>query len=234
MTVFLNPSSLTDDAPGEELPDSYRSLERSGVCVAVVDLRLRVVEASDDFRRELAGREEVVGRQLAEFLHQSSHPAFAHSLDRMVTGRGSPVVERVLVLREDDQMAPAELTAVAVRNHRPMISMILVTLRWDANARPVARTWNRRQHVLSDIDARILEGVAMGMSTINLAAKLYLSRQGVEYHVGKMLRRLKVTNRAALVSRAYATGVLSPGTWPPRVVPDCVKTDNRTTRTTAR
>jgi DNA-binding NarL/FixJ family response regulator len=225
----MNSSSRVKDAPSEEYPESYRRLERSGACAAAVDLRLRIVEASDDFRQELAGRGEVIGRQLTEYLHQSSHPAFDHSLNRMVTGRGSPFVERVLVLRNGDQMSPAELTAVAVRNHRPMISMILVTLRWDSNARPVGRAWSLR-HMFSDIDARILEGVAMGMSTVNLAAELYLSRQGVEYHVGKMLRQLKVTNRAALVSRAYATGVLSPGTWPPRVAPDCVKTDGRAGR----
>jgi DNA-binding CsgD family transcriptional regulator len=221
MTRSMNPISRTENAPGEEHTDSYRSLERSGVCVAMVDLGLRIVEASDDFRQQLAGQGEVVGRQLTDYLHPSSHPAFAHSLNRMVTGRGSPVVERVFALRDGEQMSPAELTAVAVRNHRPKISTIMVMLRWDAGAWPVGKAWARR-YVLSDIDARILEGVAMGMSTVNLAAKLYLSRQGVEYHVGKMLRRHRVTNRAALVSRAYATGVLSPGTWPPRVAPDYV------------
>jgi DNA-binding CsgD family transcriptional regulator len=84
---------------------------------------------------------------------------------------------------------------------------------------------------MNDLDARILEGVAMGMSTVNLAAKLYLSRQGVEYHVGKMLRRFKVANRAALVSRAYAIGILGAGTWPPRVAPDYVS--NLTSKSSA-
>jgi len=76
---------------------------------------------------------------------------------------------------------------------------------------------------LSVLDARILEGVAAGVSTVDMAIKLYLSRQGVEYHVGSLLRRLRAPNRAALVSRAYSLGVLSVGSWPPKVLPDCVR-----------
>ncbi|MGO4760878.1 LuxR C-terminal-related transcriptional regulator, partial [Streptomyces sp. 2MCAF27] len=54
-------------------------------------------------------------------------------------------------------------------------------------------------------------------------SKLYLSRQGIEYHVSSMLRKLKAPNRAALVSRAYSAGMLTVGTWPARVLPDFVK-----------
>ena len=56
-----------------------------------------------------------------------------------------------------------------------------------------------------------------------MAARLYLSRQGVEYHVGLMLRRFKAPNRAALVSRAYSMGVLTVGSWPPKAVLDFVE-----------
>lgn len=63
---------------------------------------------------------------------------------------------------------------------------------------------------------------------MQLAARLYLSRQGVEYHVGLMLRRLKAPNRAALVARAHSMGMLTIGSWPPRVLPEFVKdADNR-------
>ncbi|MBC3839806.1 LuxR family transcriptional regulator [Streptacidiphilus sp. 4-A2] len=75
---------------------------------------------------------------------------------------------------------------------------------------------------LTVLGACILEGVAAGCSTAELAAALYLSRQGVEYHIGLMLRQFQVPNRAALVSRAYSLGVLGVGSWPPRVVADCV------------
>jgi DNA-binding NarL/FixJ family response regulator len=73
------------------------------------------------------------------------------------------------------------------------------------------------------MDARILEGVAAGVSTVRLADMLYLSRGGVEYHVSALLRKLKVKNRPALVSKAYSMGIFGVGSWPPRVLPEFLK-----------
>jgi DNA-binding CsgD family transcriptional regulator len=49
--------------------------------------------------------------------------------------------------------------------------------------------------------------------------RLFLSRQAVDYRIGAMLRKLAVPNRAALVSKAYALGLLEQADWPPRVPP---------------
>ncbi|WP_410641049.1 LuxR C-terminal-related transcriptional regulator [Amycolatopsis sp. lyj-346] len=81
---------------------------------------------------------------------------------------------------------------------------------------PVAATTPVR---LAALDAQILEGLAAGEPAIHLAMRLYLSRQAVDYRIGAMLRKLGAPNRAALVSMAYAAGVLRPEQWPPRVVP---------------
>ncbi|MEV7231877.1 LuxR C-terminal-related transcriptional regulator [Polymorphospora sp. NPDC051019] len=70
---------------------------------------------------------------------------------------------------------------------------------------------------LSELDAQIIEGIAAGECTIRIANRVYLSRQGVEYHVSKLLRHLRVSNRTALVAKAYALGILAAGTWPPAV-----------------
>jgi DNA-binding NarL/FixJ family response regulator len=70
---------------------------------------------------------------------------------------------------------------------------------------------------LTDLDARILEGIANGESNVQLASRLHLSRQGIEYRVTALLRRLKAPNRTALVARAYASGLFGMGSWPPRV-----------------
>ncbi|MBT3073277.1 MULTISPECIES: LuxR C-terminal-related transcriptional regulator [Streptomyces] len=86
-----------------------------------------------------------------------------------------------------------------------------------AGGDPSAGTGVRR---LTAVDVRILEGVAVGTPTVRLAASLYLSRQGVEYRIGLMMRHFQATNRAALISRAHSLGVLSVGAWPPRVLPE--------------
>ncbi len=77
--------------------------------------------------------------------------------------------------------------------------------------------------VLDALDAQVLEGVAGGESTMQLASRLYLSRQGIEYRVGQMLRRFDAPNRPALVARAHALGMFAPGQWPPHVLPERVK-----------
>jgi DNA-binding CsgD family transcriptional regulator len=72
---------------------------------------------------------------------------------------------------------------------------------------------------LTDLDGKILEGLAAGEPTIRIAMRLYLSRQAVDYRIGAMLRKLAAPSRAALVSKAYACGLLCPSHWPPRVAP---------------
>ena len=61
-----------------------------------------------------------------------------------------------------------------------------------------------QDQVLTALDAKIMEGVAAGISSAQLASRLHMSRQGVEYHVGVMMRKLNALNRSALVSRAYS------------------------------
>nr|AAK83173.1 putative response regulator [Streptomyces viridochromogenes Tue57] len=75
---------------------------------------------------------------------------------------------------------------------------------------------------LSSLDAKIIERIAAGERTTCIASKLYLSRQGVEYHVSKMMERFRVPNRTALVAKAYALGILRSEVWPPRVLQERV------------
>ncbi|MEU8825295.1 LuxR C-terminal-related transcriptional regulator [Streptomyces sp. NPDC048636] len=76
---------------------------------------------------------------------------------------------------------------------------------------------------LTKVDARILEGMAVGQTTLNLASRLHFSRQNIDYHVTGLLRRFQAPNRTALVSRAFCTGMLDTSTWPPKVVEDFVR-----------
>lgn len=171
------------------------------------------------FNRTPAG---VHGRDVAEFLQPQFGAGLRRQLARLAEGRRDRFTENVVVLRQDGGAVPGELTAIAVGDNagRPNL-MLVVFAPYRAVSGPSASAG--REPLLTDVDARILEGVAAGASTVQLASQLYLSRQGVEYHVSVMLRRLDVPNRPALVSRAYALGILGLGTWPPRVVPERVK-----------
>jgi DNA-binding CsgD family transcriptional regulator len=72
-------------------------------------------------------------------------------------------------------------------------------------------------HELTPAEGRILELVAFGLSSREIAYRMAVTRQAVTWHIGNLFMKLGAENRAGLVARAYASGVIVPGCWPPRV-----------------
>jgi DNA-binding CsgD family transcriptional regulator len=73
---------------------------------------------------------------------------------------------------------------------------------------------------LTPTEARVLELVAEGLPTAEIAVRLCVSHQAITYHVGNLFGCLQCQNRAGLVGRAFTVGVFEPGSWPPRVRKD--------------
>ena len=83
---------------------------------------------------------------------------------------------------------------------------------------PEPSDWRLVQiHALTPAESRILELVALGLLSRDIARRLGVTRQAVTWHIGNLFMKLGANNRAGLVARAYATGVILPGCWPPRV-----------------
>ncbi len=70
---------------------------------------------------------------------------------------------------------------------------------------------------LSATEAAILELLAAGESNRRICNRLYLAQPTVDYHLARLRHKLGAASRVAIVSRAYAFGLLGPGEWPPRV-----------------
>ena len=195
--------------------------DRSGIRAALLDDKLRVVEASVDFVRDF-GRSavELRGEPLPELLHPSVRTQITEQLHRLLDGQRTRFVEWALALRPGSAAFDAELTGIAVCGDSGRVEGLMVLLRPEKGDRgPVVA---ERGKLLSRMDARILEGLAAGASTVQLAGLLFLSCGGVEYHLTALLRSMKVRNRSALVSKAYSMGLFCVGSWPPRVLPDYV------------
>ncbi|WP_132126271.1 helix-turn-helix transcriptional regulator [Actinocrispum wychmicini] len=197
--------------------------ERSGMSVAILDLQLRVLETNTAFFQQF-GRlsTDVRGHGFCEFLHPSVRQHMLRQFARLTMGGRARLTERVVAIRPDGTTFAGELTGLAVPGDSAQIKTVVVLMRAERskNDNPVIVDPYR---TLTDLDAKILEGVAAGIPTVQLATKLYLSRQGVEYHVSAMLRKFKVPNRAALVAKAYAVGIFSVDCWPPAALPEYVK-----------
>jgi len=219
----------TENSPGALLDDFENSggfrflFEQSGICMADLDARLRLREANDDFLRQVDRRpQETYGRPFVKLLHHSVRQTVERKLAELIAGRQERFTERVLLVRPDGTLIPGEMTAVAVPDPAGQVDTVLVLIvskqREHDPPAPVAA-----KVALRPMDARILEGVAAGVSTVKLASLLFLSRGGVEYRVTALLRMLRVPNRPALVSKAHSIGMFNTESWPPKVRPEYVR-----------
>lgn len=214
-------STLVQRADGKEhIFNSF--FERSGLCVAHFDHSTRVIEANGDFCRQF-GRSprDVRGIGFCDLLHPSVREKIAQQLGRLVHGQRARFSDRIVALRAGGAAFTAELTGLAIHGDGGQVDGVMVLVRPEKGEQ-VGKTVAGRGKLLTSMDARILEGVAAGITTPQLAATLFLSRGGVEYHVAALLRKLKVKNRAALISKAYSKGIFGVGSWPPKVLSDYV------------
>ncbi|MFJ5274985.1 LuxR C-terminal-related transcriptional regulator [Streptomyces sp. NPDC088358] len=234
MTTSITDVLLTNDrsttshpSVGHRYTYAARSVSAAGrrTYTAHLNPERRIVAAEPDFSRRFGRTSaDTCGRSLYELLHPSSPSYLDRHFTRLSEGRCNRFDERMVGLGDSGRVFSAGLTGIAVHDTTGGLAGIVVQVRPDqegaAAEEPAVHSPER---LLSKLDAQVLEGVAAGASTVQLAARLYLSRQGVEYHVGLMLRKLKAPNRAALVARAHSLGMLTVGHWPPRVPPEFIK-----------
>jgi DNA-binding CsgD family transcriptional regulator len=193
--------------------------------MACLDPYMRLIEVNADFTRQFGwSPSELDGSCFMDLLHPDVRSKVTQQLTCLLADQFPRFTEpKITFYQRGSDVFSGELTAIAVSGGLAGggIDNLMVLVRPEKGAEKYLPGPGRRL-LLSDTDARILEGVATGVSTVKLAATLYLSRGGIEYHLSILMRKLKVKNRPALVSKAYSAGLLCPG-WPPRVHPEHVK-----------
>jgi len=223
----IDPSLLHADIPCRDYRDAFLLLfERSGIGLALLDTAFRVRSVNSALSAR-CGRlpEEMRGRAFADFLHPSVRRHVLGRFGRLVQGAETLSGDRSMETSLHSTGVSGRLTAHPVRDDAGQVKVLIVQFTpAETGGRdrpsPVDGRWK-----LAPLTAKVLEGVAAGDPTVRLAAKLFLSRQGIEYHVGVLLRQFEVPNRTALAAKAYAMGVFTPGCWPPRLLPDHIRAD---------
>jgi DNA-binding CsgD family transcriptional regulator len=191
----------------------------SDVPFAALQRDLRIGAANPAFLRQFGGSsEQRLGQNFIDLLHPAARDLLGREFAKLYTGSHRRFAKRMVGLGPGERVFSGMLTGVATPGGDGRATAIGVHVEPDGILRDTVTGFADR--TLSDLDARIIEGVAAGASTIQLADRLHLSRQGIEYRITALLRRLRAPNRTALVARAYAMGALGIGTWPPRVLPD--------------
>ncbi|MEU8970512.1 PAS domain-containing protein [Streptomyces monashensis] len=105
-----------------------------------------------------------------------------------------------------------ELTADPVSDTVDETPALLVMLRVQGECAPP----EPEPAPVTPVEGRVLALLAGGASTAEAARELGLSKDGVTYHLRRLSARWSAANRTELVARAYASGVLRPGVWPPQ------------------
>jgi PAS domain S-box-containing protein len=217
----------TDTCSPEQPDDAYplwALFDNSSARIAQLDLQLRLIGGNAGFA-EVFGLsvEELSGLALTDLVHAHVRDMLTRRLLSLARGERSRFTDRVVTIGSADG-ASAELTGLAVTSDAGRVDSLVILLELDPElaVAPVAGSSYGRKP-LTRMDALVLEGVAAGMSTVQLASKLFLSRGGVEYHVSALMKNLDAANRSELVSKAYSTGLFSMGNWPPQVIEDFIE-----------
>ena len=112
--------------------------------------------------------------------------------------------------------APAEelIRAVRVVADGEALLAPTVTRRLIADVTSRRSTARRKVAALSALTPRereVLELIARGMSNTEIAERLFVAEQTVKTHVGKVLSKLDLRDRAQAVVLAYESGLVTPG-----------------------
>src|SRR5215467_14257057 len=70
---------------------------------------------------------------------------------------------------------------------------------------------------LTGRQAEILCLIAAGLTAGQTAQRLSVATSTIEDHLRAMRERTRTRNSVELVARAFAAGILVPGSWPPRL-----------------
>lgn len=189
------------------------------VGIATLNDEFQIVDANSGIC-ELLGRPlpQLRGRKLQVWLDVNEGAHLSRELGMLIKKSIKLVIVDASLIKSSRARPIIRIMAFlgwTIEQHVGAVPRIIAMIRPHANADHRSRkSWALP---LSDLDLKIIEGVAAGASTKHLSAELYLSKQGVEYHVSSMLRKLGVPNRAALVAKAYELDILDARCWPPRL-----------------
>ncbi|MGR3938408.1 LuxR C-terminal-related transcriptional regulator [Streptomyces sp. BRA346] len=189
-------------------------LMQSGISMAVIDAEGGILWASPSFLHYFSGaREKVIGEHLSGFIHPGAKEYLSYLMTEVLEGRRIRFSEEVAMARGNGGFVVGNLVGVAVSGFEGGPGLIAL---WQPDGSlTVGASDKSKKATLSEMGRRILEGVARGLSTAKLASQLHMSKNGISYHLGELMRQFQADNRTELVSKAYSVGLLKVGTWPP-------------------
>jgi PAS domain S-box-containing protein len=176
--------------------DLRATLERVSVPSALVD-RSGVVTWQNRAARETAG--ELVGKPFVSIVAPEDKAVARRQLERLLLG--VPVADYELELfTADGRRRRAEISSVVVEGGDPYQAVFGIAVVGRPRAASAVHLTNRQNEVL--------QLLAEGASTDQIAATLHLSRETVRNYVRQVLRALGAHSRLEAVALAHREGLL--------------------------
>ncbi|WP_308013897.1 helix-turn-helix transcriptional regulator [Streptantibioticus parmotrematis] len=190
-------------------------LDRSPVPIAIADTEGVISGVNPPFAALWGLRPgQLRERRLLDLFDPQDHDRLRRLAEALRTGRRSRYHLPVRWQGTGGTPGTGQLTVEPVGGDTQNAPALLVTLREEEPPRALPGPPPGMD--LGEREAEVVALVASGATTAAIARELDLTVDGVNYHLGRLSRRLQAPNRAALVARAYVLGLLDPASWPPR------------------
>jgi DNA-binding NarL/FixJ family response regulator len=185
----------TDGAEAVELAATARA------DVVLMDIRMPGVDGLEATRR-IAAADDLAGVRV---LILTTYEADDYVYRALRAGAAGFLVKDT---EPADLVAAVRIVAAGEGLLSPGVTRRLIM---DIASRPQPNTAGYRINVLTDREREVLVLVGTGLSNDDIAAKLHVSPLTAKTHIGRIMTKLDLHDRAQLVIAAYETGLITPG-----------------------
>jgi DNA-binding CsgD family transcriptional regulator len=155
------------------------------------------------------GTSAALSRRQRKLMKEARDAGIAGGLTIPIIGRGVDAAALNVVPDLSDSRATA-----ALLRYRPLLQVLAIHFHRRARSKLLERALTggspRRLSLLSAREREVLEWIARGKSTWEIAQILGVSEKGVEFHVENAKRKLQVFGRTHAVVKALMLGLIFP------------------------
>jgi PAS domain S-box-containing protein len=185
-----------------ELGDILDALERLPVPIFAADRDMRI-RWLNQAAREIVGDRE--GEKFTELLEPGSVPVANQAFAQKIVGSVESTEYRVTLRTKDGTLVRAEISSVAIRGSQTIAGVFgLATIDEQVPRAPAADA----DVSLTPRQAQVLQLLARGCSTEQMADQLGVAHDTIRNHVRAILRRLGVHSRLEAVIEAHQRGLV--------------------------